>query len=626
MLKTLLDAFVNMSAEYKRNNSENVEQDFIDDCLDYVLGEYNLAIPVPSLISVRTIKNDGNIEERMRIVSNELDEKDKEYIKKLFFYTSIINANKSFMDSVYTTTPMAPIYFSLSKKSAKEVKKLFDNSIKKYIKEQKKEDLPLLEKFEKDNDGYQTNQEYLERMKNELPTVLDDLYSYFVSHNETVASKESLERIYIFYELEDEAETLKMYRNEYKKYLYLKSFNKNKDNSVYEEEIFGRPIYLNNDNEKKKNIKNWTRDKKQKFTYLSTSQEAVVYAIMQAYIKNHLKFEMILDLDKNILRFPEKTLFSKGSDSDEISDNSIIFRYEILNKSKQLTNVIYYIGANNIARYNLKVERIINPYLNSKKNMDENYLDDIYSTEKRTLKDIESLVHSVYFNKALKPNYFIKSVKDSSMAVLKNNTTLINRVSRYRNGLFNFFYNGDTTYFKDFVKYEIPKIIDEEIASGSSTSIVNMLNVYEALLDEFGEEKKVNMKDIIETFDEKIKSKEEFKIESDEEYQYVAGQLLRYLSNRSESQNSQEKRMSITSTRHLRLNKLADHVLKYYNKYSYSLYSGGRFSRAYVAFQRYQPQGDGLIERYVSMGYEDINRLYEEKADKENLEVERGEE
>ena len=59
MLKTLLDAFVNMSAEYKRNNSENVEQDFIDDCLDYVLGEYNLAIPVPSLISVRTIKNDG---------------------------------------------------------------------------------------------------------------------------------------------------------------------------------------------------------------------------------------------------------------------------------------------------------------------------------------------------------------------------------------------------------------------------------------------------------------------------------------------------------------------------------------------------------------------------------------
>ena len=158
MLKTLLDAFVNMSAEYKRNNSKNIEQDFIDDCLDYVLGEYNLAIPVPSLISVRTIKNDGNIEERMRIISNELDEKDKEYIKKLFFYTSIINSNKSFMDSIYTTTPMEPIYFSLSKKSAKEFKKIFDNSIKKYIKEPKKEELPLLEKFEKDNDGYQTNQ------------------------------------------------------------------------------------------------------------------------------------------------------------------------------------------------------------------------------------------------------------------------------------------------------------------------------------------------------------------------------------------------------------------------------------------------------------------------------------
>ncbi|NLK42897.1 MAG: hypothetical protein GX300_00700 [Tissierellia bacterium] len=123
------------------------------------------------------------------------------------------------------------------------------------------------------------------------------------------------------------------------------------------------------------------------------------------------------------------------------------------------------------------------------------------------------------------------------------------------------------------------------------------------------------MRDIRETLRKKINSGEYESIDSDEEYFYAVGQLLRYYI--SLNKTTKKNHSLLNPFLNLKSNKiLKDRLALFFKKYNYTIPEKSlRFNNIYKLIISYQPQTE-INQDYIIAGYISNSLIYEKKEDK----------
>lgn len=229
------------------------------------------------------------------------------------------------------------------------------------------------------------------------------------------------------------------------------------------------------------------------------------------------------------------------------------------------------------------------------------------------LSDLKRMINNVLFSKWLANSYF----RDASEIKL-NDSVLKRLILESRDAFFAWFYKGNEMLVKPLFPKLSLSIIKNTIYNGYRVRAQEQWMLREGVinyLNRGGAKVADNMKEKLDTLDEKINAKVQQSIESDEEYAIAVGQLVNYFL--SLNQASSPKHALVNPILNIKTDeKMKEELKKLFRKYNYTIERRSkRFNNLYAMVEGYTPAGineDALIYGYLT------NSLIYKKGEKEN--------
>lgn len=230
--------------------------------------------------------------------------------------------------------------------------------------------------------------------------------------------------------------------------------------------------------------------------------------------------------------------------------------------------------------------------------------------------NIRDIINEEIFSKFLLSNFYNEpgEISCNNDEVLKENILLS------RNALFNWFYKGYENGIDELMEKISVNLIKNSISNGHMEKVQHQFNAYISIIEYLkgGNERMADvMKEIRDSIREKINQKEYVSLQTDEEYYYATGQLIRYFI----SLNKSNKKMHSLFNPFLTIKK--DELLKeklevLFKKYNYSIEADSlRFNNIYSMVTNYVPESADN-SKYLIAGYISKSLIYEKKEDSKN--------
>ena len=391
----------------------------------------------------------------------------------------------------------------------------------------------------------------------------------------------------IFFEVPRE-----MYILEEKRYLYVKLFNNNDYNLRVKDQIIGLPGDNLGYNSKKPYLEQ--RSRKISVSTLLSKKETLLQKKFFEYLMNQVtigKNNIYVDLEYKMISAKEK---------GELPDSNFAGLFLQIQKGTEV-KILY---QDNIVAYKstLQPPFYFENILGGK--AEDEYK--IYS-EKR---DLQRIINDIFFSNYLILNYFT-APEDLSIsdADVKRN------ILKIRGAIFAWLYKGQF--------YEIEKILwktgidlaKNSIKKGYLLKAVKQFNLAISFRKHYegGESMKYSYEDINKNLRQKMNEESEnaeWKIESDREYFFAVGQLIKYLLSLSKA-NDKMHSLANPFFNMKDQQQLKNKLQQMFKKYNYVIKLGSkRFDRLYAMVWKYELEnvmdGDEIIAGYLSS-----NLIYE---------------
>ena len=381
-----------------------------------------------------------------------------------------------------------------------------------------------------------------------------------------------------------------LYVREEQRYLITKLFNKNDYSTEIDGQILGPPNDNLTLNPKKPYMEHKTR--KIMVPYLLTTQNALVQRMFFDYLMNEA------NKGNTNLFFDNSVLDSKYNKSGITA----LKNGELIEIEHQDTIVDY--------KYNL-----YKPFVYS--NVLEDDVTDEQYRKYGNKKELLAVINEVLFSKWLSGNFFsdeeqIKKINIDS--ILKKNIFLS------RDAIFAWLYKGQSKGIESILHLVSISIIKSSITNGYIGKAVKQFNLMKSLDVYFGgndmKEEKDRYINIRSNLRSKINQDGDSQIESESEYYYAVGQLVRYYIslNKSKDKNHSLANPFIYVANEGVLKKRLEQLFK---KYNYAIkINYNRYNKLYAMIIAYMTEGKVNSEDIIA-GYLSDNLIYDSKKSEE---------
>ena len=264
-------------------------------------------------------------------------------------------------------------------------------------------------------------------------------------------------------------------------------------------------------------------------------------------------------------------------------------------------------------RYNLQKNFVLKKILNWTPNKNSTQSNNVYENYYDTYTDknkIFTVLDDVLFFKCLKRNLF-NDVED----IMVDNPCIKRNIIMSRDIIFAWIYKGQKNGAQNVIKNVGIDIIKNSINAGYMGKAVLQFNMLASFEEYFGgEDMKNKYSEIRSSIKTKINSNDYQVCESDDEYLYAAGQLIRYFVSLSKIKDKAHSLANpfLSCTDSKQLAKKLEHYFKKYN-YNYKV-SDKRSNKLYTLVSNYE-YDKKVDTTMVIAGYISDNLVYE--SDKE---------
>ena len=549
MLKDCLEIFEKEVKKYKEKNPKSDDISFITD--DYVLsfGTY-------ILLDLET----GEIKEALEINKENISDTSDLYRKfaKFEYIGEYIDSNKAVSDkNIFSNNIYSFIIKKeniLSKITEKEIDKYYD-AILNFSKTKDADKKKLYTKYEEEFG--KTNTENADKAK--------EIIKNFIKN----CKQEKTGKLSIFFDVDFEE-----YKKEANRYFLANIYNSNKYNYLKNDEIFGLPNNNMGLNDKKPYIKNRTR--KNVLPYAISQEEVLRQKLFFDYL------EKLSKQNKKFLYFTEEKIIK--SNSPEFREKNISGYYIRLEKGKECAIVDCAIVCNKNDKMQIKFDNILN--------IDHSKQDKNFEYKKYTsLSEFISIADIILYNKYPRNDYYSETEKIKMPNDKFGNLKEI--LVKTREFWIDWEYKGrDFALRKNFGKLSF-EIIKNSIKLSNIQKAQEQFNLRMALIKYFSKEENnmaEKIKKIVETLEEKINSKANPEIETDEEYYFAIGQLANYFISLNKSKDKKHY-LFLPILQSKNNDKLKKMLKSMFNKYSYEISTNSlRFNNLYGMVCRYEAQ------------------------------------
>lgn len=567
----------------------------LKDCLDvfkeiyeaegeeYIIDSYAL-----SQGSYVLIDADGYIERKLEVEKkdNDTTSEDYRYFKQLDYLSRLIDMNKP-IDSKKIIHSNNYLSFYIKKdninngKLGEDIIDAYYDVLEKPTIKYKKEKLEMYKQIESRYGG--ANEKKIELHRN---WIKQNIFS--------ILDREKIKKdgnyLKIFFEADIEE-----YIRESEKYLLPNIFNNTDYNVEINNSIYGLPNDNMNLNAKKPFLRNKSR--KNSIPYLIDTDEVLIQKRFFDYLENKLA------------QGKYNIYFKKGYiddlSRDDETEGSFTGYFMRIQKGKEVEIHQFDI----ITNYNKQVKDMyINNVLNI--NYPSNYeaMDYKYIDNKEQIKN---KIDKIYFNRYLNGNFFTKA-SDIKLRDSKVKFYLLN----YRQAFFDWFYKGNEATVKVFFGKLSMDLIKNSISRGRTITAQEQFNLMVGVQNYFegGNNVSDTLKGLPKIARDKINSNITRAIAGDEEYYFLAGQVISYLISLNKASNVKHSLInSILNTKNDE--RLKQEIRKLFKKYNYAIGKNNkRFNNIFSMVLGYIPEGDRQ-EDILLYGYLHSNLMYE-KAEK----------
>lgn len=572
----------------------------LKDCLDvfreiyekegekYIIDSYAL-----SQGSYVLIDADGYVARKLEVgkKDNDTTSEDYKYFKQLDYLSRLIDMNKP-VDSKKVIHSNNYLSFYVKKdnidngKLKEDIIDAYYDVLKNPTIKYKKEKLEMYKQIESRYGNADEKKVELHRnwIKENIFSILD---------RENI--KKDGNYLKIFFETDIEE-----YIKESEKYLLPNIYNNTDYNIEINNSIYGLPNDNMNLNAKKPFLKN--RSRKNPIPYLIDTDEVLIQKRFFDYLENklaqgkyniYLKKGYIDDLSRdNEIEGSFTGYFMRIQKGKEVE----IHQFDIItNYSRQIKDMY--------------IDNILNiNYPSNYEAMDYKYIDN--------KEQIKNKIDKIYFNGYLNRNFFTEA-SDIKLRDSKVKFNLLN----YRQAFFNWFYKGNEEIVKGFFSKLSIDLINNSIGRGRTITAQEQFNLMVGVQNYFegGNNVSDTLKELPKIARDKINNNTTQAIEGDEEYYFLAGQVISYLISLSKASKIKHSLVnSILNTKNDE--RLKQEIRKLFKKYNYDIgQRNKRFNNILSMVLGYIPKGDRQ-EDILLYGYLHSNLIYEktDKSDSNN--------
>ena len=453
------------------------------------------------------------------------------------------------------------------------------------LKYTKKKSLELYENLKS-----QLGEPNIDKINNHKEWIKENIYDIIDRQN----LKNDKAYLKIFFEADIDA-----YKRESKRYVIPNIYNCTDYNLVLNEKIYGLPNDNMGLNSKKPYLENKSR--KNSIPYLISTDEVNLQKKFTDYLYN-----AACDGKTNIYINEDKIKAYKNDDSIDETFKGYFLR---IKKGKEVEIHDFDI----ITKFNpnikpIELKQVIPVNVALLKNAKEIL---VYEKIKK-LEKVKLIINNIFFKKFLTTNYFTDA-KDIKL----NDFRVKEELLKCRNGLFNWFYKGDTTVVKSLFPKSSLDLIKNSIDNGEMARAIDQFNVRSALILylEGGEDMADKLKSINDKLRVKINDTKTSAIESDEEYYFAVGQVTNYLLSLNKS--SKKTHGMVNPILNCKSSdKLKEEIEKIFKKYNYAIERANkRFNNLSAMVLGYEAEGK-VNEDILIAGYLYSNLIYEKKEEK----------
>lgn len=400
-----------------------------------------------------------------------------------------------------------------------------------------------------------------------------------------------------------------LYVREEQRYLITKLFNKNDYSTEIDGQILGPPNDNLTLNPKKPYMEHKTR--KIMVPYLLTTQNALVQRMFFDYLMNEAnKGNTNLFFDNSVLdsKYNKSGITALKNGEFIEGDFSGFFLQTIVVCTQKGDILIEIEHQDTIVDYKYNLYK---PFVYS--NVLEDDVTDEQYRKYGNKKELLAVINEVLFSKWLSGNFFsdeeqIKKINIDS--ILKKNIFLS------RDAIFAWLYKGQSKGIESILHLVSISIIKSSITNGYIGKAVKQFNLMKSLDVYFGgndmKEEKDRYINIRSNLRSKINQDGDSQIESESEYYYAVGQLVRYYIslNKSKDKNHSLANPFIYVANDGVLKKRLEQLFK---KYNYAIkISANRYNKLYAMIIAYITEGKVNSEDIIA-GYLSDNLIYDSK-------------
>ncbi|MBM7012249.1 MAG: type I-B CRISPR-associated protein Cas8b/Csh1 [Eubacterium sp.] len=404
-----------------------------------------------------------------------------------------------------------------------------------------------------------------------------------------------------------------LYVREEQRYLITKLFNKNDYSTEIDGQILGPPNDNLTLNPKKPYMEHKTR--KIMAPYLLTTQNALVQRMFFDYLMNEAnKGNTNLFFDNSVLdsKYNKSGITALKNGEFIEGDFSGFFLQTIVVCTQKGDILIEIEHQDTIVDYKYNLYK---PFVYS--NVLEDDVTDEQYRKYGNKKELLAVINEVLFSKWLSGNFFsdeeqIKKINIDS--ILKKNIFLS------RDAIFAWLYKGQSKGIESILHLVSISIIKSSITNGYIGKAVKQFNLMKSLDVYFGgndmKEEKDRYINIRSNLRSKINQDGDSQIESESEYYYAVGQLVRYYIslNKSKDKNHSLANPFIYVANEGVLKKRLEQLFK---KYNYAIkINYNRYNKLYAMIIAYMTEGKVNSEDIIA-GYLSDNLIYDSKKSEE---------
>ena len=404
-----------------------------------------------------------------------------------------------------------------------------------------------------------------------------------------------------------------LYVREEQRYLITKLFNKNDYSTEIDGQILGPPNDNLTLNPKKPYMEHKTR--KIMVPYLLTTQNALVQRMFFDYLMNEAnKGNTNLFFDNSVLdsKYNKSGITALKNGEFIEGDFSGFFLQTIVVCTQKGDIFIEIEHQDTIVDYKYNLYK---PFVYS--NVLEDDVTDEQYRKYGNKKELLAVINEVLFSKWLSGNFFsdeeqIKKINIDS--ILKKNIFLS------RDAIFAWLYKGQSKGIESILHLVSISIIKSSITNGYIGKAVKQFNLMKSLDVYFGgndmKEEKDRYINIRSNLRSKINQDGDSQIESESEYYYAVGQLVRYYIslNKSKDKNHSLANPFIYVANEGVLKKRLEQLFK---KYNYAIkINYNRYNKLYAMIIAYMTEGKVNSEDIIA-GYLSDNLIYDSKKSEE---------